>query len=208
MITLILSIIAVFLGVFATAAATLSYLKSDSTAKKMRKADGQSEKNDPVSKSTHYSDLKELKKECLSETDSKINEALANFETKLKSHAKVEDTPQSPTSSYSVESQVYPSQTWYARFMIDQFDEIDFCEVQSPQLSFIIRTTSDTTAEVSLNPEFDRNLISEVRDTCDVVEGSWMNFNTVTVLSDGIITKKSKDSKSWNIEKKIVVKLS
>lgn len=205
---LILSIVATAIAVLAAAAAVLAYLKAASIAKK---SSGNSDMIDQKINAKLNSMLTTLKKECSSETETMIGSALSTFEMKLKNQARIEEekahSAQQEQPQPIQETPVYPSKTWYAYSTNGKFDELDFSELQGARESFIIRTTSDTTADVSLNPDFDRNLISEVKDICEVAEGNWQSFNTVTVVSDGTVSKPSKDSQSWSIVKKIIVKL-
>lgn len=209
--SLILSIIAIVIAALAAAAAVLAYLKAASIAKKSSGSSGNSDMIDQKIDVKLNSMLTTLKKECASETETMIGTALNTFEMKLKNQARIEEeksqSAQSEQPQPIQETPVYPSKTWYAYSTNGKFDELDFSELQGARESFIIRTTADTTADVSLNPDFDRNLISEVKDICEVAEGNWQSFNTVTVVSDGTLSKPSKDSQSWSIVKKIIVKL-
>lgn len=206
---LILSIVAVVIAVLAAAAAVLAYLRAASMAKKSAGSSEQSGMIDQKINVKLNSMLVTLKKECASETERMIGAALNTFEQKLKNQARIAEEKSHPAQQPEQPREVpaYPSKTWYACSMNGKFDELDFSELQGERESFIIRTTSDTTADVSLNPDFDRNLILEVKDVCEVAEGNWQSFNIVTVVSDGTISKPSRDSQSWNIVKKIVVKL-
>lgn len=150
-----------------------------------------------------------LKKECAAETEWQIAEALRTFEMRTeKQRGIAQEKPVSVQEEGSSSVPVYPSKTFYACFMQGKFDELDFSDLQEQNLAFVVKTTSDTTAEVTLNPDFDRNLAPEVRDVCDVAEGSWQSFNSVTIVSSGEISKPSKEAQKWDVVKKIVVKLS
>lgn len=193
---------AIVLGCIAIALAVFALIRQNVVRKQI---DGTLREQESATDEKLRSAVSSLRKECESMVRSRVEKALDDFEAQRLDAA---DKEEAPAASIETEAPAYASKTFYARFIADKFDEMDFSEVQEPNLAFIVRTMSDTTAEVTLNPDFDRNLTAEVRDVCDVEDGSWQSFNSVTIVSPGELSKPSASSQSWNVVKKITVKLA
>lgn len=198
---------AIILSIVAVVLAVVMLMRQNAFKKQILSLDEQLRKLSGSVDGKLNSTFSVLKKECASATESQIADALRTFEMKIENQGRI-SREKSAQEECSSPVPAYQSKTFYTCFMQGKFDELDFSDLQEQNLAFVVKTTSDTTAEVTLSPDFDRNLAPEVRDACDVAEGSWQSFNSVTVVSAGEISKPSKDAQKWTIVKKIVVKLS
>ncbi len=194
---------AIVLGCIAIALAVFALIRQNVVRKqilgKLREQEGATDEK-------LRSAVSSLRKEYESMVKSRIENALDDFAQRGADPVRKEETPVA-AAVIEKAAPAYASKTFYARFIADKFDEMDFSEVQESNLAFIVRTMSDTMAEVTLNPDFDRNLTAEVRDVCDIEDGSWQNFHSVTIVSAGELSKPSATAPSWSVVKKITVKL-